>query len=382
MAANSVEPTRSAATGRDWLKFVLVQLTCLLVAAFVWLLWQLAEPISHTVVLFLLGAACAFVLAEPSSLLARRLGGNRMLGILLAYLMMFGIIIGAMLLLAVPFVSQASSFIANLPTYVSDIERQASALEAWLAAQGVQIPLQAMAAQVSGALAASFHDLLHGLVGAASSIGGIVMNGVMVLVISIYFLTSAAAMRRNTLYAVPKRFRAVHEFVRSSAARVMGGYLRGQLIMAAVIGTLAGLGTGLLGLPYFVVLGVLAGMFELIPMFGPILSAVPAVIVALFMPWPTVVWVILLFVIIQQFECNVLGPKVSGHAVGLHPLGSMFALLVGFEVAGILGGLFAVPVAGVIWVLSTAAYRSLVNLEPVTDIDQQLGRLEAVHGES
>ena len=207
------------------------------------------------------------------------------------------------------------------------------------------------------------------------------MNGVMVLVISIYFLTSAAVMRRNTLYAVPKRYRAVHEFIRSSAARVMGGYLRGQLIMSAVIGTLAGIGTGLLGLPYFVVLGVLAGMFELIPMFGPILSAVPAVIVALFMPWPTVLWVILLFVVIQQFECNVLGPKVSGHAVGLHPLGSMFALLVGFEVAGIMGGLFAVPVAGVIWVLSTAAYRSLVNLEPVTDVDEQLTRLEAVSSE-
>lgn len=57
---------------------------------------------------------------------------------------------------------------------------------------------------------------------------------------------------------------------------------------------------------------------------------------------------ILYFVIIQQFECNVLGPRVSGHKVGLHPLGAMFALMVGFELAGILGGLFAVPVAGVL----------------------------------
>ena len=154
MATHSVEPARSAATGRDWLKFVLVQLTGLLVAAFVWLLWQILEPISHTVVLFLLGAACAFVLAEPSSLLARRLGGNRMLGILLAYLIMFGIIIGAMLLLAVPFVSQASSFTAR-PTDVRLRHRtQAGALETWLAAQGVQINLQAMATQVAGALAA------------------------------------------------------------------------------------------------------------------------------------------------------------------------------------------------------------------------------------
>ena len=112
-----MEPARSAATGRDWLKFVLVQLTGLLVAAFVWLLWQLLEPISHTVVLFLLGAACAFVLAEPSSLLARRLGGNRMLGILLAYLIMFGIIIGAMLLSGGP-VRFASVVFHGQPTDV------------------------------------------------------------------------------------------------------------------------------------------------------------------------------------------------------------------------------------------------------------------------
>jgi len=119
-------------------------------------------------------------------------------------------------------------------------------------------------------------------------------------------------------------------------------------------------------------------MFELIPMFGPILSAIPAVLVALFMPWPTVVWVIVLFVVIQQFECNYLGPKVTGHAVGLHPLASMFALMVGFEVAGILGGLFAVPVAGVIWVLSATAYRNVVELEPLeplADTEEQVARL-------
>ena len=110
----------------------------------------------------------------------------------------------------------------------------------------------------------------------------------------------------------------------------MGGCLRGQLTMSLVIGVLAAVGTGLLGLPYFLVLGVLAGLFELVPMFGPILSAVPAVIVALFQPWPTVLWVIVLFIVIQQFESNVLGPRITGHAVGLHPLAALFALLVGF----------------------------------------------------
>jgi predicted PurR-regulated permease PerM len=76
------------------------------------------------------------------------------------------------------------------------------------------------------------------------------------------------------------------------------------------------------------------------------------------------VWVILFFVVIQQVENNVLAPRISGHAVGLHPLGAMFALLAGFQLAGLLGGLFAVPLAGVLWVLLGAAYRNVVVTEP------------------
>lgn len=75
-------------------------------------------------------------------------------------------------------------------------------------------------------------------------------------------------------------------------------------------------------------------------------------------------WVLLFFVGIQQVENNVLAPRISGHAVGLHPLGAMFALLAGFQLAGVIGGLFAVPIAGVLWVLIGAAYRNAVVVPP------------------
>jgi predicted PurR-regulated permease PerM len=136
------------------------------------------------------------------------------------------------------------------------------------------------------------------------------------------------------------------------------------ITLAVIVGVLAGVGTAVLGLPYAIVLGMLAGLFELVPMFGPILSVVPAVLVALFMPFPTVIWVLLYFLIIQQVENNVLAPRISGHAVGLHRLGAMFALLAGFQLAGLLGGLFAVPLAGVLWVLLGAAYRNVVVERP------------------
>jgi predicted PurR-regulated permease PerM len=99
-------------------------------------------------------------------------------------------------------------------------------------------------------------------------------------------------------------------------------------------------------------------------MFGPILSVIPAIVVALFMPFPTVIWVVLFFLVIQQIENNVLAPRISGHAVGLHPLGALFALLAGFQLAGLLGGLFAVPLAGVLWVLLGAAYRNVLAEPP------------------
>ena len=196
--------------------------------------------------------------------------------------------------------------------------------------------------------------------GTLAEVGGIILDIVLALVISLYLLVDGPRFRERSLAIIPGQYRAKALFLQDNASRVLGGYLRGQLTLALIIGLLAGVGTALLGLPYAVVLGVLAGLFELVPMFGPILSVVPAVLVALFMPFPTVVWVVLFFLAIQQLENNVLAPRISGHAVGLHPLGAMFALLAGFQLAGLLGGLFAVPLAGVLWVLLGAAYRNVV----------------------
>src|SRR5262249_23379541 len=330
MVTNTTDPLRPPATQTDWRKIVLVELAFLLGVAFIWLLWQMVAPVSHTVVLFLLGAAFAFILADPSDWVARRLGGRRTLGILPTYLMVFVIVIGGIMLLAVPLARQATELAIALPGLMGDIQTRISQVQAVLLARGIQLDLDGLRAQVSTSVVGSADVVLGSLVGQAAALGGALADTVLILVISVYLLAGAPAIHQNTLKVVPDRYRGVHEFVRTSAARVMGGYLRGQLTMSLVIGVLAGIGTGLLGLPYFVVLGVLAGLFELVPMFGPVLSAVPAVIVALFQPWPTVVWVVLLFVVIQQFESNVLGPRITGHAVGLHPLAALFALLVGF----------------------------------------------------
>ncbi len=124
--------------------------------------------------------------------------------------------------------------------------------------------------------------------------------------------------------------------------------LRGQMILGLFLGVVAGIGSAFLGLPYPVVIGVLAGVFESVPMFGSLLGAVPAIVVALFQPFPTVLWVLLFFFAVNQAESYLLAPRISGESLGLSPLYTLVALLLGIELAGFLGALVAVPIAALL----------------------------------
>jgi len=105
------------------------------------------------------------------------------------------------------------------------------------------------------------------------------------------------------------------------------------------------------------VIGLLAFLFEFIPMLGPVLGMIPAVIIALFQqPFPLTLWVIVYFIILQQVESNFIVPRVSGHAVGLHPLAALMSLIIGLDLGGIGGALLSVPLAGVAWVMMMALY--------------------------
>jgi len=344
---------------RDWQKALIVLLTLLAGVAVLWVVWQIVSPILHTLVLFGLAAVLAFALSGPVDMLSRRLG-NRLVAIVAVYVLVGCVVVAGLTLIAGPFVRQATDLADALPQYASDLQARAPEVQTTLGQYGIQTDIDQLKAQAAAAVEQSGTDVLKNLVGTLAEVGGMILDIVLALVISLYLLVDGPRFAQRSLAIIPTEHRPKAVFLQDNVARVLGGYLRGQLTLAVIIGVLAGVGTALLGLPYAVVLGVLAGLFELVPMFGPILSVIPAVLVALFMPFPTVVWVVLFFLVIQQLENNVLAPRISGHAVGLHPLGAMFALLAGFQLAGLLGGLFAVPLAGVLWVLLGAAYRNVV----------------------
>jgi len=177
----------------------------------------------------------------------------------------------------------------------------------------------------------------------------------LVLVITFYLLLDIRRLRAVVLRWLDPTHRPGARRVFSEIARVFGAYVRAQLLVALSLGLLVAVVLVALGVPYAVFLALFAALAELIPMVGPVVGAVPALLVAATMPLPTVVWVGVAFVFIQLIESNILVPRMVGRAVGIHPVGSILALALGFQLGGVIGALFAVPLAGLLWVLVSTA---------------------------
>ncbi|MDP9282232.1 MAG: AI-2E family transporter [Chloroflexota bacterium] len=184
------------------------------------------------------------------------------------------------------------------------------------------------------------------------------INLVLVLVITFYLLTDARRLRAIVLRWLEPEHRPGTRRVLSETARVFGAYVRAQLLVAASLGLLVAVVLLVLGVPYALFLALFAAMAELIPMIGPVAGAVPALLVSATLPLPAVIWVAVAFVVIQLVESNILVPRLTGRAVGLHPVGSILALALGFELGGVIGALFAVPLAGLAWVFVFTAVRA------------------------
>lgn len=129
--------------------------------------------------------------------------------------------------------------------------------------------------------------------------------------------------------------------------KTFGSYIRGQLLVALCVGVISTITFWVLGVPYPVILGLFVGATDLIPYFGAIISAVPAIGVALLDSTSLAIYVAISLFIIQQVEGNILSPLIVGRTVHLHPVLIIFALLIGVEVAGVIGLLVAVPVTAI-----------------------------------
>jgi predicted PurR-regulated permease PerM len=202
--------------------------------------------------------------------------------------------------------------------------------------QAIQTPQRPDQVQIVEAGATALHTLLAFLT---------------VFVLAFYWMLERASIKRVLLRSVPSRqARNVHTMWMEVEEK-LGGWVRGQLLLMLAVGVAATIAYMLIGLPNPVLLGVLAGLFEIVPMLGPFLAFAPAVLVALFVDPTKAIVVVIVALVIQQIESNVLLPRVMGHTVGVSPLTVLLGILVGSILAGLPGAFVAVPVAGAIQVI-------------------------------
>ncbi len=197
------------------------------------------------------------------------------------------------------------------------------------------------------------YDITKGAIGSVFSL-------FLALLLSAYMLSGADGLLRDivNLFPYPWNSRIAQQI--QPVSQRMGGYIQGRILVSSILGVVITIGLKLLGLSELALgLGVIAGFTNLIPFFGPILGAIPALIVASAQGDLTVLWVLLLFVVIQNVETYVLDPLLVGNSVKVPPLYQLLAVLGGAQVLGIIGALIVPP-----WIAGSAVLLENLYVKP------------------
>jgi len=280
----------------------------------------------------------------------RRLIANhrvpRWLAILAIYLAILGVVVFVGAAGLPPLVTQAQALGAGAPEMIAraqDYLVSHGLLDHRLTWQDVVQRAPAVAGVGGDAVSRALLTIV-GLAGGAFGL-------VTILILTFYLLVEADEISDTLTRLVPLQHRKRFAAASQNISLKVSAWLGGQLLLAVVIGSSATIGLWIIGVPYFFVLGVLAGIGELIPMVGPLLSAIPAVAVALSVSTGHAITTAIFFIVQQQVENHVLVPKIMSKQVGVSAVTVLVALLVGASLLGIIGALLAVPTAAMIQVL-------------------------------
>jgi predicted PurR-regulated permease PerM len=311
------------------------------------LLWQLRSLI----VVLMISVVVAATLA-PTVNAAQKLGIPRLLAVLLVYLGIIAALTGFGLIVGPTVTQQIERLIRKLPTYLEILRSLVDniALRFDLGEPGApNIVTQLLDIQglTSWAISSS-QQLVIRSYGVTRGIIGSAFSFLLALLLSAYMLSASKQLLKDIINLFPTPWDERLEAQIQPVAKRMGGYIQGRILVSAILGIVISISLGFLGLSELALgLGVIAGFTNLIPFFGPILGAIPALVVATAQGGLTLVWVLLLFVIVQNLETYVLDPLLVGSSVKIPPLYQLLAVLGGAQVLGIIGALIVPPwVAG------------------------------------
>src|SRR5213592_3728984 len=268
----------------------------------------------------------------------------RWLAILVIYLTVVGIVVIIGLMVVPPLVAQSVALWDRLP---DEFNRFQSFLIRYRILRGPITLAEAVRSAPQGSGANAVGTVL---VAVSSVIGG-VFGLITIIILSFYLLIEARAMFEYWIRFVPAARRGDVAIAAREAVLKVSAWLSAQFVLAGVMGTFAAVGLGLMGVPYFYVVALVAAIGETIPIVGPVIGGITAVAVAITVSAKLALTVGIFFLVLHQLEANVLVPKIMERRVGVSPVAVMVALLIGGALWGLLGAILAIPTAAILSVM-------------------------------
>jgi predicted PurR-regulated permease PerM len=345
-------------------------------------LWALARA-AGPVLLILIAASVIALILNPLIKLLERRSVPRGLAILLIYLGGFAALAGIGVLLTEPISTQVGRLAKDVPHFVDQANKNLANFQTWLNNHGIKVQIQQQGQTAlqtlqknvlksSGSIVSFSRDLL-------SQVVTISFDLVLVLVLSIYLLVYGKQIGELVRRLMPPGDGTPEDDFPLLVQRAVFGYVRGQVLFSLIMGASAALALWIFGTvgifpagqQYAVFFGGFYGLMEFIPYIGPIIGPLPAVLVALFNDPISALWVILLFVALQQLEGHFVAPQVFRISLRINPILIILSLLIGYQLYGIAGALVALPSASVIRQTVLYLRRHLV-LEPWRPVSPEL----------
>jgi predicted PurR-regulated permease PerM len=285
----------------------------------------------------------------PSRLRDKNL--SRPLSILIVYLIVILFIVAIFSFLIPPVVGQGQVLWKQMPQLAAKGRTLGTE---WLGKYQEAIPLdiqqriQSNLEKLAGAIGQALQEGVTRTVSVISSTVSFFLGILVIPFWLFYILNDESKVRESALDLIPDRIEPDLLNILRITDDIFSAYIRGQLLLCLFIGTMATIGLLIVGVDFALLLGLIAGAFEIFPFVGPILGAIPALIVAALQSPMTALWTLIVFIVIQQLENLLLVPKIAGESVKLHPALIMVVLVVGNEALGLWGMLLAVPLTAVI----------------------------------
>src|SRR5436305_4543310 len=373
---NELSHSDSGST-RSWYRRLIILLTIL--AALV-LIVMVLSGISHIITSLLVVVIAAFIayaIAPVVEVFHKAM--PRPLAIILAYLIVIAILVVISYVVASTAILQIGVLANNIGIWLKPNDKGQITLLALLLKTGLtQAQITALEQQVEGTLSNLAGSLAGGILPILVGVAGGMLNILLTIVISIYLSVDGTRAVELMRRSIPRSRRGQFSSTIDIFQRVVGGYIRGQILLCTLIGIIVGVGLFVIQFPFAVLMGVLTFITEFIPVLGTIFAGTVAVLLALSQGgWIMAVEVLIFFVLVHLFEGYFLAPRLIGNAVKLNPAIMLIALTVGSELFGVFGAIFAAPTAGLLQALFTAIWIQYRHTHKDEFLDDEGEKLEA-----